>query len=77
VRFDVVSVEFAGGHRYRAGGQYRRGLFAEPVGVSRRQHDGRTGSESHRELGANFAAAAENQHRMCARVIHGCDYHLR
>ena len=77
VRIQVVGVELAGGHLRRPGRPDRRHLLVEAIRAAGGQHHGGTGSQSHRKLDTDFAAATENQHRRCARVIHGCDYDLR
>ena len=77
VRIQVVGVELPGEHRSRPGRADRRDLFVEPVRAARGEHHRRAGSKPARKFGADLTAAAKNQHRRRARVIHGCDYHLR
>ena len=76
VRFQVVGVEFDANHPRRSGRAdaaicRRAGRRCGPPIRSTAR------GESDREFDADFAAAAENQHCRCARVIHGCDYVLR
>jgi len=64
-------------HGRRAGGDQGRDLVGQLVGFACRQYHRRPGSQAPREFNTDLAAAAEDQHRRGARVIHGCDYHLR
>ncbi len=74
---NVIGVEFPGVHpgrpRLAQGGR----LGVEPVGATCGQHHRRPRGQAPREFDADLAAPAENYHRTRARVVHGCDYHLR
>jgi hypothetical protein len=64
-------------HRRGAGFLERGHLLVELVGFPRSQYHRRSGSQAAREFKADLAAAAKDQYRTCARVVHGCDYYLR
>jgi len=77
VRGQIVGVELPGMHRRGTGSKARRDLLVEPVGGAGRQDHRRPGSQPPSKLNADLAAATQNQYRTRARVVHGCDYHLR
>ena len=73
-RFDVtVSQTTKAFHHFTVGGD----LVVEMIGFACGQHYRCSGSQAPRQFDPDLTAAAQNQYRTCARVVHGCDYYLR
>ena len=80
MRGQVVGVEPLDVHGHGTGRPQRGNLLVKAVAVTGGQHHRRPRCQSQGKFGADLAATAENHDHIAAgvaRVVHGCDYHLR